>query len=314
MSVDSVAGRSPLLVVIGGRSARIVHGSDLPKGSDILVLDTDSRTERSFGEMNVVTVGARLVKGEGSGGNMNLARACFRMDMERIAPMVLGRPLVLVLATTDGATGIAGAVELSSLLVKVGSPSFTFLLHEEGFQGSGVDPLRIASVLLDGPLRPGCILTGGSVQSSSPEDPFGLDRVIPHLLRASSAEEGFPAPQMAWLALRDDGGPFEVGPIELPNAPGRLDISPPALVSLLVPEGMTNAEIRSRIGSAFGDPEGVHFALFPAPGTERLHGAYIARSNRRPNFPEGPPPDPETLKEVLGDPVSLEIGPDIKIM
>jgi len=314
VSVDTFTERSPLLVVVGGRSARIVHGADIIKGSEILVLDTDSRTERSYGDLNVVTVGARLVKGEGSGGNMNLARACFRIDMERIAPMVLGRPLVIVLATTDGATGIAGAVEISSLLVKVGMPSFTFLLHEEGFQGSGVDPLRIASVLLDGPLRPGCILLSGSSPESSQEDPFGLDLVVPHLLRASSSGEGIPAPQMAWQALRDDGGPFEVGPIELPDTPGRLDISTPALVSLIVPEGMTNTEVRSRIGSAFGNSEGVHFALFSAPGTEGLHGAYIAKSNRRPSIPEGPSPDPETLKEVLGDDVSLDIVPDIEIM
>ena len=186
VSGEAVGGRSPLLVVIGSRSARMVHGSEMAKGSDLLVLDTDSRTERSFPDLNVVTVGSRIVKGEGSGGNMNLARACFRIDMERIAPMILGRPLVMVIAATDGATGIAGAVELSSLLVKVGLPSFTFLLHEEGPQGSGVDPLRIASMLLDGPLRPGCILMSGSVPGSSPEDPFGLGNVIPHLLRAST--------------------------------------------------------------------------------------------------------------------------------
>jgi len=292
----------------------MVHGSDIAKGSDILVLDTDSRTERSFSDLNVVTVGSRLVKGEGSGGNMNLARACFRIDMERIAPMVLGRPLVMVIAATDGATGIAGAVELSSLLLKVGLPSFTFLLHEEGPQGSGVDPLRVASILLDGPLRPGCILLSGSVPGSTLQDPYGLESVIPHLLRASSDDEGFPAPMAAWIELRDDGGPFEAGPIELSEAPVRLEISPPALVSLLVPEGMTNTEVRSRIGSAFGSSEGVHFALFSSSGTMNLHGAYIARSNRRPGFPEGPPPDPETLKEILGDPEQLDIGPDIEIM
>lgn len=301
-------------MVVGGRSARIVSNIDLGKGIDVLVLDTDSRTERNFSNMNVLTVGSRIVHGEGSGGNMNLARACFRMDMEQIAPRVLGRPLVVFLTVTDGATGMAGAVEMSSLLVKVGMASFSFLLHEEGIPGGRLDPLRIASILLDGPLKPGCILTAMNAPGSSPEDPFGLQMVLPYILRSALGGEGYAAPQSVWQVFREDGGPFEVGPLNIPDTPQQMKFSPPALVSLSVPEGMTNQEVRSRLGSAFGQMEGVHLALIPSRDGKELEGAFISRSSQKQGPQEGPPIDPETLKDLVGEPDAIDIQPSIKIM
>ena len=314
MSGDELLGRSPLLVVIGGRCAKIVNDMDLPEYIDVLVLDTDSRTERSFPGLNVVTVGSRVVKGEGSGGNMNLARVCFRIDMNRIAPMVLGRNLVLILTTTDGATGIAGAVELSSLLVKVGMASFTFLLHQEIVQSGGMDPLKIASILLDGPLRPGCIIMGGSRPHSKPEDPYGLKPVISSLLRSGSGIGGYSAPQAAWIALREDGGPFNVGTLVISDDPAEVEINPPALISLSVPERMTNSEVRSRLESTFGGVAGVHLALYPEKDATSLEGAYISKTYQKPHFPEGPPPDPETLKELMGDPSEMEMELNFEII
>ncbi|MBN1539259.1 MAG: hypothetical protein JW939_03875 [Candidatus Thermoplasmatota archaeon] len=314
MSVEEPFPRSPLLVVLGGRTARSIRDIDMGTDVEVLVLDTDSRTERNFPRMNVVTVGSRIVHGEGSGGNMNLARACFRLDMDRIAPLVLGRPLVVLLTSTEGATGMAGAVEVSSLLIKVGMSCFSFLLHQDSRNGSGLDPLRIASILLDGPLRPGCIIVGGQSTCSTPEDPFGLRSVLPPILQSASNSRGLPAPQSAWAALREDGGPFSVGTLSIPSDPTRTDIFPPALVSLRVPEGMTNIEVRSRLASAFPDPEGIHFALITSGGTGEMEGAFISKSLQKTGPQERETMDPGTLKDLLGDPDSINIEPSFKIM
>ncbi|MGA1866595.1 MAG: hypothetical protein ACMUFK_03920, partial [Thermoplasmatota archaeon] len=314
VSIEEEGSRSPLLVVLGGRTARSIRNIDMGADVEVLVMDTDARTERNFPQMNVVTIGSRIVQGEGSGGNMNLARACFRLDMDRIAPLVLGRPLVVLLASTEGATGIAGAVEVSSLLTTVGMSCFSFLLHEDNVKGAGVDPLRIASTLLDGPLRPGCIIVGGQSPCSSPEEPFGLRPVLPLILQSASNSRGLPAPQSTWAVLREDGGPFSVGLLSIPSNPSRTDISPPALVSLRVPEGMTNMEVRSRLGSAFPDPEGIHFAIITSGETKEMEGAFISKSHLKTVPPDREPIDPGTLKELLGDPDSINIEPSIKIM
>ena len=169
-------------------------------------------------------------------------------------------------------------------------------------------------ILLDGPLRPGCIILEGSCSGCGDSDPFGLKTVIPPLMQSASAVEEYTAPQSAWLEMREDGGPFEVGPISIPGSPGRMEANPPAIVSLRVPEGMTNIEVRSRLESAFGRTEGLHFALSPSSEDGELEGAYISKSLKKPGMPEGPPPDPELLKEILGDAGNMDIGPDIEII
>ncbi len=303
----------PLMIGIGGRSVDILSTLDLGDDSDLLILDTDARTEKRFPDMKTITVGRNIVNGEGSGGNMNLARACFKMGMEDIAPLILGRPLVVVAASTVGATGIAGAVEICSLLTKVGLPSFSFLLHEETEGGGGMDPLKIASILLDGPLRPGCILVRGGSQGSTEKDPFGLSSTLPYILSGAGNGSDFPLQPLSWSSLREDGGPFEIGPINIPSNTGRIDLLVPALVSLRVPSELTTEEVRTIIESAFGHFEALDMALITTPGIDEIHGAYISKATRKLPIPEGSPIDQEALKEIIGGPLEMEIEPDLNI-
>jgi hypothetical protein len=305
--------RKPLLIAIGGEAAEVVSGIDLGKDNDVIIIDTDSRTAKRYPEMNTMVIGSKVVRGEGTGGNMNLARACFKIDMENIAPKILGRPLVMILSSTEGATGIAGSVEISSLLVKVGMPAFSFLLHDISIKESGIDPLHIASMLLDGPLRPGCILIRDSVEGATAQDPFGLSATIPFFLSSVKRAPGFLLSPTCWSVLRDDGGPFEIGPIEMDSNIQRMNIKVPAVVSLKVPEDWSTESVRAVLDGAFGQNEGLHLGLTMESGIDHIRGAYIAKSVQKIPAPQGPPPDPEMLKELLGGPMDIDIIPSRNI-
>jgi hypothetical protein len=304
------SSRKPILVAIGGEAADIISGLDLGPDTERLVIDTDHRTATRYSDLSPLIIGKRVVNGEGSGGNMNLARACFKMDMEEIAPIVLGRPLVMMLSSTEGATGIAGAVEISSLLVKVGMPAFSFLLHDPGPKRGGMDPLHIASMLLDGPLRPGCILMKGSSNISNSKDPYGLTGTIPYFLEVVKGVQGFVLPPTCWAMLRDDGGPFEMGPIEIDDVLHGIEIKAPAVIALHVPEVWTTERVRSTLDPLFGQIEGMHLGISPVSGIDIIQGAYIAKASQ--NLPglEGPPPDAEMLREMMGGPIDIDISPE----
>jgi hypothetical protein len=305
--------RKPLLIAIGGEAADVVSSIDIGTGNEMLVIDTDSRTAKRHPQLSTMIVGFKMVKGEGAGGNMNLARACFKMDMKDIAPRILGRPLVMIISSTEGSTGIAGAVEISSLLIKLGMPAFSFLLHDRSKKSSGVDSLHIASMLLDGPLRPGCILIKDSGERSMSHDPFGLSPTIPYFLSSTKRAQGFLLSPTCWSLLRDDGGPFEIGPIEMDEEVRKMNFMVPAVVSLNVPEDWSTETVRNVLESAFGQKEGLHLGLTPVSGIDHICGAYIARSTQKVPAPQGPPPDPETLKDLLGGPLDIEIGPSRNI-
>jgi hypothetical protein len=54
-------------------------------------------------------------------------------------------------------------------------------------------------------------------------------------------------------------------------------------------------------------------ALEAAPGIEDIQGAYISKATKKPPVPQGPPPDPDVLKDILGGPLEMEMGPDLNI-
>ena len=164
------APRGPLAVCTGGSACRI-GASLIQARTEVLLLDTDSRSIDDADQDRVMLVGQKMVNGEGSGGNLNLARTCFRMDLEQIAVRILGRPLVMFLADMGGATSIAGTVEMNSLLTKVGSPSVVILFHDQGAASLSNRSQEMMMALLSGPLRPGIMLNldhGGS--TNGPEE------------------------------------------------------------------------------------------------------------------------------------------------
>jgi hypothetical protein len=44
-------------------------------------------------------------------------------------------------------------------------------------------------------------------------------------------------------------------------------------------------------------------------GIDHIYGAYIAKADQKIPAPQGPPPDPEMLKDILGGPLDIDIEP-----
>ncbi len=302
-------GRRPLIIGLGGKGAQLASEMENFPEIDTLILDTDSRTEKRFPHSHVFTVGNRLVNGEGTGGNMNLARACYKMDMESIAPLVLGRPVVFLISSMDGSTGLAGSVEIGMLLIKVGMPAFTILLHEQGTTRGGFDPMHMASVLLDGPLRPGCIVKVGS-GSERYDD---LAAKLHLILKGCDIGVEFHITPGTWLDMRNDGGPFSLEMMELGQPFQKISIDPPGALSLSIPDTMTTTDVRSMIGSILGDTTGIGLAMSVNDTASPIKCAMISRSSEPLPPAEGPPPDPEQLKALMDRSTDMEYGPSIDL-
>lgn len=259
----------PLFVCVGGNACRI--GSTFDIDNTILV-DTDRRTEERSGTFPNILVGNEIVKGEGSGGNINMARACFRTGMEMLGEIILKRPLVIFLADVTGATSVAGAVEMNSLLVRVGLPSVVFLITG----GEGRVAVRnsdlMAKALLDGPLRPGVEVV--IRESEDRSTGIGMDRlggVIGDLMAASSKNADVPIPSASWILMRENGGPFGITGNDIDNEGidkvSPLDIRAPCIAALEVPAGSTTKEINSMVSSIFKDMESISLGVISVPHT-----------------------------------------------
>ncbi len=308
MDGSKIPQQKPLLLAIGRGGAHAASNFPLSDSYQIVILDTDSRTRERYPRLQVIEVGVKLVKGEGAGGNMNLARACFKVDMEDIAPVVVGRPLVIIMSSCSGATGVAGSVEISQLLSKVGMPFFNILLHSPGQKMGGLDPLHLASILLDGPLRPGMIVKGME-NADDPNDPFGINRPVSMLLRVSGRSDPFHIPPKPWADMREDGGPFELGLLELVEPYTRMVVAPPAVISLEVPQRMPTEDVKAMVEVTFGNEEGVSLGMTTDMDIENVQCAFISRSASQPPSPQGTPPGPEALKDILDTSLEWDLNP-----
>ncbi|MGA1848749.1 MAG: hypothetical protein ACMUHB_05345 [Thermoplasmatota archaeon] len=312
MDGSQIPLEKPLLLAIGRGGAHAASNLPSSDSFQVVILDTDSRTRERYPGMQVIDVGGKLVRGEGAGGNMNLARACFKVDMENIAPVVIGRPLVMIMSSCSGATGIAGSVEISQLLAKVGMPFFNILLHSPGQKMGGLDPLHLASILLDGPLRPGMIVTGRE-DADDTNDPFGMNRPVSLLLSVSGRSDPFHIPPKPWADMREDGGPFELGFLELVEPYTRMVVTPPAVVSLQVPQKMPTGDVKAMVETTFGSYERVSLGMTTDMDIENVQCAFISRSASQLPSPQGNPPDPESLKDILDTSLEWDLNPRTNI-
>ncbi len=263
--------KGPLMVCIGGNSCRI--GSSFgPRGSNILFLDTDRRSVSDEMDLSLL-VGEDVVAGEGSGGNLNLARACFKKQMEDIAPIVLGRPLVMILADIEGATSIAGAVEINSLLVKVGLPSLIVLIIEEGLRKATQRSRDMARVLVNGPLSPGVKVTlTGEDPETSENGQLSHQELMDSLQminRAVSRSAIVQLPPMSWNLLKESGSSFDLSILEFMKdgqPPRVLDrIHTPSSIVIEVDRTATTTEVNELLASATGGSEGVNIGITEGP-------------------------------------------------
>lgn len=250
--------KGPLLICLGGNTIR--KCSPLAeKDIDILMVDTDSRALKDHLDHSLL-VGYDIVNGEGTGGNLNLARACYRKDMELIGQNVLGRPLVIIVADCEGSTSVAGAVEINSLLVKVGLPSLSLLLVSDGVRKTSSKTRNMAQILLEGPLRPGINLD----ISEETIDDEGLLRSLELIYIASSRSAEIQIPGMVWNLLRQKGGPFIIRHRKMERDepdPDPLTVGDPSVMVINVDKGTTSEEVKDFMKGTFGSAEGINFGI-----------------------------------------------------
>jgi hypothetical protein len=223
------------------------------------MIDTDSRTLKDHLDHSLL-VGYDIVNGEGTGGNLNLARACYRKDMELVGQNVLGRPLVIIVADCEGSTSVAGAVEVNSLLVKVGLPSLTLLIVADGVRKTSPKTRNMAQILLEGPLRPGIDLD----ISDEAIDDEGLLRSLELIYRASSRKAEIQVPGMVWNLLRQKGGPFIIRHRKMEMGepdPDPLTIGDPSVMVINVDKGTTSDEVKDFTKATFGNTENLNFGI-----------------------------------------------------
>jgi hypothetical protein len=203
---------------------------------------------------------------------------------------------------------MAGSVEISQLLSKVGMPFFNILLHIPDQKMGGIDPLQLASILLDGPLRPGLIISQKK-EGADPNDPFGMNLPFSMILRVSNRSDPFHILPKAWGEMREDGGPFEYGFLELGEPYTSMTVHSPAIVSLFVPNRMSTEDVKEMVEKTFGSPEGISIGMATGPDVENVRCAFISKSASQLPSPQGPPPDPEAVRDILDSSLEWDLAP-----
>ncbi len=305
--------RGPLVLFMGGHSCEFGTGMDL-SGFEVLYLDTDIRTRDRVELDSFLLVGEDIVKGEGSGGNLNLARACFKKDMEEIAPRILGRPLVLIVTNMEGSTSTAGAVEINSLLIKVGLPSLVLQLGKIGLREPSERALNLSHLLISGPLRPGVVM---DISSDDDPDPRKgqmmtsdeLQGSIKQILRAEGDSASIKLPSIAWNILRESAMPFRLVFRSVDRDSKNVDdsrIESPSINILEVDGSSTTSEINEFINDFAGNMEGIHMGIIegdPPQGNWLLTSIIPSPANKTPpvdSIPRGPN-NPDSLADLLGE-------------
>jgi hypothetical protein len=256
-------GSGPLVIGLGGAGVSIVAGM----GVDRLLIDTDISTKDRFPGEHIIVLGESILRGEGAGRNLKLGMIAFRSGMERIAQEITGRFPVLIVAGSEGGTGLAGAVELNTFLNRMGIPRFTFLISDEGH---GADPSRegMAIALLSGLLRPGLLVSGDRCND--------LAKALPLLSLTSAPTEGIRLPPDAWSRIGSAKGMFELEVTELSlddirsmgegPGPSSRGIS---LAAVEAPKAVPASEIKRAIEYIFGNSEMLGVGIVET-GAERV--------------------------------------------
>ncbi len=275
----------PILIGIGGLGVDLSSRLEGIPSSQVMMVDTDRRSKDKAGRYDLRIVGTDIVGGEGSGGNLNLARACFRKDMEDLATTFLPRSPVIILSSSGGATGLAGSAEIGGMLVRTDRPSFSVLVRGR-MEQSITDTNQIATVMLDGPLRPGCLVSLGACDER--HDTFEevrseevLISFLGALLKVFSGDAPLPMDISALQALRREGGVHKVHYFGADEMERVHHIPPPRngteLVLIGVGRETTVERMRKLTGTLMeGRPE-THIGFYPLEGTGGPVRGFIIR-------------------------------------
>lgn len=231
-----------MVIGLGGRGAEVVGRlGEIHYGS--LVMDTDQRTMESLKGTRRVLLGSGMLSGEGCGGNMNLGRKVISGYLKRIPGMISGaHPLINVFGA-GGGTGIPFAVELSGICRELSIPYLNFCLKSSD---PGNSENKIASILLSGPLRPGCMVeaAGGSEKNDEPDETV---KALDIIARCFAPDARIPLPSSILDKIREDAPLIELDSFTLsgeqPADPGK-DV---LLSALSLPGTQSNSETEEMI-------------------------------------------------------------------
>jgi hypothetical protein len=238
--------------------------------------------------------------------------------MEEIATKVLGRPLVIILSDIEGATSVAGAVEINSLLVRVGLPSMVLLMVSYGQRKPSERLSSMANVLLDGPLRPGAMVE--LKEDSTEETGMTVTDILEGiriLSRGCSRDATVQVPATSLNLLRESGGPFGFELIRYQKnskVTPKIEPSPPPSVMVMeVDKETTTIEMNEFLSSVKADGEGVHIGIIESEHSNGEWSFAILRPNtstgeKHDSTPLGEMMSPEDILSSIGD---MDMSPDM---
>ncbi|MEA3559253.1 MAG: hypothetical protein U9R75_08380 [Candidatus Thermoplasmatota archaeon] len=301
----SMRSCSPLLIGIGGVGVEIASRVASGSGVEVLALDTDRRGLDGMVDGNRYLVGGQIVNGEGAGGNLNTAKACFKLSMDAIAPMILGRPLVVTVSSSNGSTGIAGSVEMVQFLSRVGLPTFSVLIDDRRVDHNGQGPGAMAEVLLIGPLAPASSVKVGKEGMDVEE----LSSFLRNICLGSFEGNEFPVPPSAWGSMKENGGSFELVQFDDVERGGNIRFGSPGIVVIRVPRRITVQRSRELIEGLLTEPEGMGLGILMSDTVDKVSVyAVVPRTQSPPPMPEQPRTH-TAIQDLLGSDLEQDIGP-----
>ncbi len=285
-------GSGPLIIGLGGVGAAVAAAA----GPGALMIDTDLSTRDRYKDNRVLVLGQALLRGEGAGRNLKMGMIAFRSGMEPIIGEMAGHAPVLIVSGTEGGTGLAGAVEINSVLGRSGIPRFTFLVAGSAHEADASRE-SIAAALLAGPLHPGAMVRdeGGSVA-----------RALRMFARASERSPGIRLTPEAWARIATVKGTFhlEVQDISVAEI-GGASIGAGAIprgitiASVQAPATMASGEIRKAVENVFGGSEIIGVGIVETAEGGRLTIASLSEPRGEAIPPQGgAAPDLTALMDV----------------
>jgi hypothetical protein len=248
----------PLVIGLGGVGNSLVSRlAPGPYGK--LLLDTDS-TFCGKRDDDFVLIGREMVHGEGCGGKMNIGRAVFRKEREKILSRVIKGGPVFMVCGSGGGTGLPFCVEICRELKKEKIPHLSMIISVGARNASTIQRDTISSLLARGPMKPSLLLSldhGNDPGQGNNFSPESIVRGLEILAGISGSEAVLRLPVEYWN-IAAEADPDLVMKIFKVNEIGSLSrsllsgIDGPPLISAFSISGKVTEEKISRIIDELG--------------------------------------------------------------